>query len=63
VLRHWHILDRTDFGPEGGHAREQLAAFLQGLDAQATKFVDRREENRARVAARDDGVQQDIVAS
>jgi len=63
VLRHWHVLDRTDFGPEGEQAREQLAAFLQGLDAQATKFVDRREENRARVAARDDGVQQDIVAS
>lgn len=61
VLRHWRVLDRTDFGPEGEQAREQLAAFLQGLDEQATKFVDRREENRARVAARDDGVQPDIV--
>jgi acyl-[acyl-carrier-protein] desaturase len=63
ILRTWKVFERTDFGPEGEQAREQLAAFLQGLDAQATKFVDRREENRARVAARDDGVQQDIVAS
>jgi acyl-[acyl-carrier-protein] desaturase len=63
VLRHWNVLDRTDFGPEGEQARVELAAFLEALDAQATKFVDRREENRARVAARDDGVRQDIVAS
>ncbi|MFH8250446.1 acyl-ACP desaturase [Microbacterium sp. B2969] len=25
VLRHWRVLDRTDFGPEGEQAREQLA--------------------------------------
>ena len=40
--------------PEGEQAREELAAFLAGLDAQATKFVDRRAENRARVAPHDD---------
>ena len=41
-------------------ARE-LNTFLEALDAQATRFVDRREENRARIAAREDGVPQDIV--
>ena len=54
VLRHWNVFDRTDFGPDGEQAREELAAFLEGLDAQATKFVDRRAENRARAAARAD---------
>ena len=52
VLRHWKVFDRTDFGPDGEQAREELAAFLAGLDAQATKFVDRRAEQRARHAAR-----------
>src|SRR3954465_2380734 len=62
VLRHWNAFDRTDLGPEGERAREELAAFLEALDAQATKFVDRRAENRARVAARDDGVSPDIAS-
>ena len=39
-------------GPEGEQAREQLAQFLTGLDAQATKFVESRERMRARMAAR-----------
>jgi acyl-[acyl-carrier-protein] desaturase len=52
VLRHWDVFDRTDLGPVGEQAREELAVFLEGLDAQATKFVDRRAENRAREAAR-----------
>ena len=62
VLRKWNIFDRTDFGPEGEQARDELATFLDALDAQATKFVDRRAENRARVAARDDGISPDIAS-
>ena len=42
----------TDFGPEGEQAREELAAFLAGLDAQATRFVEQREKLRDRQAAR-----------
>ena len=38
--------------PELLQAREDHAAFLEGLDGQATKFVDRRAEQRARHAAR-----------
>jgi acyl-[acyl-carrier-protein] desaturase len=63
VLRAWNVFDRTDLGPEGEQARTELATFLEALDAQATKFVDRRAENRARAALREDGVNPDIVAS
>src|SRR5690348_6815634 len=63
VLRHWDVFDRDGLGPEGEQAREELGTFLEALDAQATKFVDRRAENRARDAARSDGRTPDIVAS
>ena len=53
ILRAWKVFERTDFGPEGEKAREELAEFLVGLDAQATKFVESRERVRARLAARD----------
>jgi len=53
ILRTWKVFERTDFGPEGEKAREELAQFLSGLDEQATKFVDNRERMRARMAARD----------
>jgi acyl-[acyl-carrier-protein] desaturase len=52
ILRFWKVFDRTDFGPVGEKAREELAQFLVGLDAQATKFVESRERMRARIAAR-----------
>ena len=52
ILRTWKVFERTDFGPEGEKAREELALFLAGLDEQATKFVDNRERMRARIAAR-----------
>jgi acyl-[acyl-carrier-protein] desaturase len=50
ILRKWRVFERTDLGPEGEKAREELATFLTGLDAQATKFVESRERMRARVA-------------
>src|SRR3978361_166248 len=52
VLRAWKVFERTDFGPEGEQARAELAEFLTGLDAQATKFVESRERARARSAAK-----------
>jgi acyl-[acyl-carrier-protein] desaturase len=52
ILRTWKVFERTDFGPEGEKAREELAQFLAGLDEQATKFVDNRERMRARIAAK-----------
>ena len=53
VLRAWKVFDRTDLGPAGEKAREELAVFLEGLDAQATRFVEMRERSRARAAARE----------
>ena len=52
VLKYWDVFDRENLGEEGERAREELAAFMEGLDAQATAFVERREENRAKLAAR-----------
>lgn len=52
VLKFWRVFERDDLGPAGEQAREELAAFLTDLDAQATKFVERREAQRARAAAR-----------
>jgi acyl-[acyl-carrier-protein] desaturase len=52
VLRFWKVFDRTDLGPRGQAARDELAAFLGRLDEQATRFVTRREEAAAKRAAR-----------
>src|SRR3712207_54109 len=52
ILRTWQVFERDDLGPEGEKAREELAAFLAGLDEQATRFVEGRERLRARMAAR-----------
>ncbi len=52
VLRFWKVFTRTDFGPAGEQARDELSEFLRGLDAQATRFVEQRDRLRARQAAR-----------
>jgi acyl-[acyl-carrier-protein] desaturase len=54
ILRHWDVFDRTNLGEVGERAREELATFLEGLDAQASRFVERRAEQRERTAARSD---------
>jgi acyl-[acyl-carrier-protein] desaturase len=54
ILRKWKVFERTDLGAEGELAREELATFLAGLDAQATRFVESRERARARAAAREE---------
>ena len=63
ILRHWDAFGRTDLGAVGEQARDELAAFLEGLDTQASRFVERRAENRARVATRsEDGEKTDIAS-
>ncbi|MFC7574929.1 acyl-ACP desaturase [Klenkia terrae] len=54
ILRHWKVFEREGFGPEGEKAREDLAQFMVGLDAQATKFVESRQRMRDRLQARAD---------
>jgi acyl-[acyl-carrier-protein] desaturase len=53
VLKFWNVFTRSDLGPAGEQAREELAVFLTGLDAQAARFVEQREAMRARQAAKD----------
>jgi acyl-[acyl-carrier-protein] desaturase len=52
VLRFWKVFTRTDLGPAGERAREELSEFLEKLDVQATRFVEQRDRLRARQAAR-----------
>jgi acyl-[acyl-carrier-protein] desaturase len=52
VLRNVKVFDRTDLGPEGERAREELAALLDGLDAVAKRFEEKRDAHLARQAAR-----------
>ncbi len=50
ILRQLRPFDRTDLNADGEAARDELAAFLDDLDASATRFVEKREARRARVA-------------
>jgi acyl-[acyl-carrier-protein] desaturase len=63
ILRHWDVFDRTDLGATGEQARDELARFVEGLDAQAARFVERRTEQRARAATRSDGDETPDIAS
>ncbi|MDR8413356.1 acyl-ACP desaturase [Nonomuraea sp. 3-1Str] len=51
VLRQWSVFDKTGLDAEGEQAREELSAFLAKTEATAARFVERREERRARAAA------------
>ena len=42
VLRFWNIFDRSDFGPVGEQAREQLIGFLGMLDERARFYEEKR---------------------
>jgi acyl-[acyl-carrier-protein] desaturase len=48
VLRQWRVFELEGLRAEGDKAREELSDFLQGLDVAATRFVERRDERRAR---------------
>ncbi len=52
ILRHWDIFEREDLSGDGARARDELAVFMKGLDEQAARFVERREQQRARATAR-----------
>jgi acyl-[acyl-carrier-protein] desaturase len=52
VLRKWKVFEREDFTGQGENKREELAAFLEDLERQATKFEEMRDRSLARDAAR-----------
>jgi acyl-[acyl-carrier-protein] desaturase len=49
VLRHWKVFERTNLGPEGEKARDQVGEFLDELEAQASKFEEKRDALKARM--------------
>jgi acyl-[acyl-carrier-protein] desaturase len=51
ILRYWKVFTRTDLGPVGEQAREELSAFLAELEASASRFIEQRDRLRARQAA------------
>jgi acyl-[acyl-carrier-protein] desaturase len=48
VLRQWRVFEIEGLRADGDKAREELSDFLEGLDVAATRFVERRDERRAR---------------
>jgi acyl-[acyl-carrier-protein] desaturase len=53
VLRKWRVFEREDFGAVGQRARDELAGLLEELEVSATRFEERRDALKARLAARD----------
>lgn len=53
VLRKWRVFEREDFGAEGQRARDELAGILEELEVGASRFEERRDALKARLAARD----------
>jgi acyl-[acyl-carrier-protein] desaturase len=52
VLRYWKVFEVEGLGEQGESARTELAQFLDSLDASATRFEDKRDALKARLAAR-----------
>ncbi|MEO8691365.1 MAG: acyl-ACP desaturase [Candidatus Saccharimonas sp.] len=46
ILRKWHVFDREDLTGKGAQAREELAAFLEQLDHEASVFEEKRDNGR-----------------
>jgi acyl-[acyl-carrier-protein] desaturase len=49
VLRQWNVLGRTDLTAEGEKDRERLAAHMDDLETQASRFEEKREARRQRL--------------
>ncbi len=52
VLRFWKVFDVEGLSAEGEQARAELSEYLDDLDAQASRFEDKRDRLKARLAAR-----------
>lgn len=52
VLRQWKVWDIEGLGPAGERARQEIADFLDQLEAAAVRFEERRAARAAREAAR-----------
>ena len=52
LIRQWRLFELEGLDEEGEQARQELVAALTELDAQATRFVEQREEAAAKREAR-----------
>ena len=52
VLRKWRVFEREDLGQVGEQARDELATLMADMDAAASRFEEKRDALRARLAAR-----------
>ncbi len=52
VLRFWKVFEVEGLDAEGEQARNELAAFMDELDAQASRFEEKRDRLQQRLAAR-----------
>ncbi|MGL4175923.1 MAG: acyl-ACP desaturase [Dermatophilaceae bacterium] len=52
LLRQWGVWELEGLGADGEAAREELAAAVGALDTEAARFVEKRAEREARLAAR-----------
>lgn len=52
VMRNVRVFERTDVGPAGERAREELAAIMDGLESAAARFEEKLAARKAREAAR-----------
>ncbi|QIJ65759.1 acyl-ACP desaturase [Streptomyces sp. JB150] len=52
VLRFLKVMEIDGLGPEGRQAQEELGLYLNGLDAEASKFDEKLAARKARMAAR-----------
>lgn len=54
ILRKLGIFEMTGLDDAAEKRREELAGFMQGLDSMATRFEEKREQRRAKAAAREE---------
>ncbi len=52
VLRYWNVFEMEGLSGEGERARTELAEFMGALDESASRFTEKRDALKARLAAR-----------
>ncbi|MFZ2228687.1 MAG: acyl-ACP desaturase [Candidatus Nanopelagicaceae bacterium] len=52
VLRAWNIFDREDLSGAGNAARDELAAFISKAEAEASRFIEKRDAHFEKLVAR-----------
>ena len=50
VLRYWRVFDLEGLSGEGEQARDELSDFMTGLDTSASRFTEKRDALKARLA-------------